>query len=68
MRGLPGVSLFAEYLRDPEATAAAVDADGWLRTGDRVRWNEGGTLSFVEREGDRLKVGGENGGAAAFYG
>ena len=64
VRGIPGVSLFAEYLRDPEATAAAVDADGWLRTGDRVRLNEGGTLSFVEREGDLLKVGGENVGAA----
>jgi crotonobetaine/carnitine-CoA ligase len=64
VRGIPGVSLFAEYLHDPEATAAAVDADGWLRTGDRVRRDEGGTLSFVERAGDLLKVGGENVGAA----
>jgi acyl-CoA synthetase (AMP-forming)/AMP-acid ligase II len=46
-----GPQVMAGYLRRPEATAATVDADGWLRTGD---------LGFVDRDGnvfvaDRLK-------------
>jgi len=46
-----GPQVMAGYLRRPEATAATIDADGWLRTGD---------LGFVDRDGnvfvaDRLK-------------
>jgi carnitine-CoA ligase len=63
VRGLPGVSLFAEYLGDPAATRAAYTGDGWFRTGDRVRRDPDGTLTFVERDKDVLKVGGENVGA-----
>ncbi|MEM9037318.1 MAG: AMP-binding protein [Actinomycetota bacterium] len=58
--GTPGLSLFAEYLGDPVATAAAYDADGWFDTGDRVRVGEGGWLHFADRDKDMLKVGGEN--------
>ena len=61
--GVPGVSLFAGYLRDAAATAAAYTPDGWFRTGDRVRRDPDGTLSFVERDKDVLKVAGENVGA-----
>ena len=63
VRGERGVSLFAEYLGDAEATARAFTDDGWFRTGDRVRWEESGALTFVERDKDVLKVGGENVGA-----
>ncbi|UOY01765.1 AMP-binding protein [Blastococcus sp. PRF04-17] len=63
VRGRRGVSLFLEYLHDPEATARAFTPDGWLVTGDRARLEDDGTLSFVERDKDVLKVGGENVGA-----
>lgn len=63
VRGVRGVSMFSEYLYDEPATAAAFTGDGWFRTGDRVRRDGGGTLSFVERDTDVLKVGGENIGA-----
>jgi crotonobetaine/carnitine-CoA ligase len=63
VRGVRGVSLFAEYLHDAEATANAFTDDGWFRTGDRVRLDPEGTLTFVERDKDVLKVGGENIGA-----
>jgi len=63
VRGRRGVSLFEEYLHDPEATARAFTADGWFVTGDRVRLDTDGTLTFVERDKDVLKVGGENIGA-----
>jgi crotonobetaine/carnitine-CoA ligase len=63
VNGIRGVSLFQEYLHAPEATAAAFTDDGWFLTGDRVRLEEGGALTFVERDKDVLKVGGENIGA-----
>jgi carnitine-CoA ligase len=63
VRGERGVSLFSEYLGDAVATARAFTDDGWFRTGDRVRHEESGALTFVERDKDVLKVGGENVGA-----
>lgn len=58
--GVRGRSMALGYLDDAEATAAAWRADGWFRTGDRVRRNLDGTLSFVDREKDVIRVGGEN--------
>ena len=49
-----------EYYRDPEATAAAYSEDGWFRTGDRVLLHEDGSIRFLGRYKDVLKVGGEN--------
>jgi carnitine-CoA ligase len=60
VRGIRGVSLFKEYLGDPQATASAFDDDGWFDTGDRVRIDEGGDMFFLDRDKDMLKVGGEN--------
>jgi crotonobetaine/carnitine-CoA ligase len=61
--GTRGLSLFAGYHDNPEATAKAFTDTGWFRTGDRVRAGEEGSITFVERDKDVLKVGGENIGA-----
>jgi fatty-acyl-CoA synthase len=53
-------ALFDGYANDPEKTAAAFDADGWYRTGDRGALDAGGRLRFLGRLKDMLKVGGEN--------
>lgn len=60
IRGVRGLSLFSEYLENPEATAAAFTDDGWMITGDRVTLAEDGWLVFADRSKDMLKVGGEN--------
>ena len=57
--GVRGLSIFKEYYADPEATAAAFDADGYFRTGDRVILHEDGFIEFSERAKDLIKVGGE---------
>ena len=63
-----GVTSFAGYYRDPETTAAVMDDDGWVRTGDLVRREEDGTIAFLSRLKDMLKVGGENVSAAEIEG
>src|SRR5260370_19879497 len=60
IRGIPGVSLFQEYVDDPQATRAAFRNDGLFITGDRVRLGVNGELYFADRSKDMLKVGGEN--------
>ncbi|MFF1926056.1 class I adenylate-forming enzyme family protein [Streptomyces sp. NPDC058221] len=47
------------YWRDPEATAAAIDADRWLRTGDLGELREG-RLHLSSRRSDLIIRGGEN--------
>jgi carnitine-CoA ligase len=64
IRGVPGLSLFYEYLGDPDATAAAFDQDGWMETGDRATPYDDGHLRFEGRGKDMLRVGGENVAAA----
>jgi crotonobetaine/carnitine-CoA ligase len=60
IRGTPGISLFHSYLHNPEATADAFDAAGWLDTGDMVTATEDGFITFNGRSGDMLRVGAEN--------
>ena len=64
VRGVPGVSIFAGYLDDAQATADSFDADGLFKTGDRVVMHADGFIQFSERLKDVLKIGGENAGAS----
>ncbi len=59
-----GYSLLEGYHKDPEKTAAAIDADGWFHTGDIGSLDQHGTIMFHGRYKDMLKVGGENVAAA----
>lgn len=60
VRGTRGIQLFYEYYDNPEAMAKSFTDDGWFKTGDIVRWSDGGSLVYCERDADLLKVGGEN--------
>jgi acyl-CoA synthetase (AMP-forming)/AMP-acid ligase II len=55
----PAKGFFSGYLKNPEATAEAWQ-DGWLNTGDVVRENPDGTLSFVDRRKNVIRRSGEN--------
>ncbi len=55
----PAKGFFSGYLKNPEATAEAWQ-DGWLNTGDVVRENEDGSLSFVDRRKNVIRRSGEN--------
>ena len=57
---LRGGSIMSHYLDDPEATAAALSADGWLRTGDLGVIDDAGCLRIVGRAKDMFIVGGFN--------
>ena len=54
-----GPTMMIGYFDDPRATAAAVTADGWLRTGDLGR-QEGGLLHITGRLKELIIRGGEN--------
>jgi crotonobetaine/carnitine-CoA ligase len=60
IRGIPGLSMFAEYLNKPDATADSYDEDGWFRTGDLVTVHADGWITFADRSKDMLRVGSEN--------
>jgi acyl-CoA synthetase (AMP-forming)/AMP-acid ligase II len=52
--------VFLGYLNRPEATAEAIDADGWLHTGDAVSEQPDGNLRLVGRLKEMFKSGGYN--------
>ena len=55
-----GPNVFQGYWNDPEATAAALTPDGWLRTGDIGTQDGDGYLYLVDRRGDVIIVNGFN--------
>ncbi len=57
---LRGPNLMAGYLDDPAATRAAIDAAGWLHTGDIGHLDEAGYLTITDRLTDMYTCGGFN--------
>jgi acyl-CoA synthetase (AMP-forming)/AMP-acid ligase II len=55
-----GYGVMQGYLDDPVATAEAIDADGWLHTGDLGSFTDSGRLRIVGRKKDMFIVGGFN--------
>lgn len=55
-----GPNVFKGYFNDPVATAAALDADGWLHTGDIAVVDDDGYLYLVDRAKDLIIVSGFN--------
>jgi len=64
--GVPGEILVRSYMTmqgyygKPAETAQALDAEGWLHSGDMGVMRSDGHLRFMGRYKDMLKVGGEN--------
>jgi fatty-acyl-CoA synthase len=55
-----GYAVMQGYYRKPEETAKAIDAEGWLHTGDMAIMSDDGMVRFLGRYKEILKVGGEN--------
>jgi fatty-acyl-CoA synthase len=55
-----GYSVMQGYWNDPEQTAAAIDAAGWMHTGDLATMDEDGYVNIVGRSKDMIIRGGEN--------
>jgi fatty-acyl-CoA synthase len=53
-----GPNVMAGYWRRPDATRAALDDDGWLRTGDAARIDDDGYVWMVDRVADAYEVSG----------
>lgn len=55
-----GYNIMKGYYKMPEATAQAIDKDGWLHTGDLCTVDEDGYYKVVGRIKDMIIRGGEN--------
>ena len=55
-----GYNIMKGYYKMPEATAAAIDSEGWLHTGDLARRNPDGYYKITGRIKDMIIRGGEN--------
>lgn len=65
-RGTPGevvvrgYNVMSGYLDDPDQTAEAIDADGWLHTGDIAIMDDAGNIDITDRKKDMFINGGFN--------
>jgi acyl-CoA synthetase (AMP-forming)/AMP-acid ligase II len=55
-----GYNVMQGYYQDPQATAEAIDADGWLHTGDIGVMDARGYVDITDRKKDMFIVGGFN--------
>ena len=55
-----GFNVMRGYFQDEEASAAAIDTEGWLRTGDIGFVGTDGNLRITDRKKDMFIVGGFN--------
>lgn len=55
-----GYNIMKGYYKMPEATAAVIDENGWLHTGDLARCDENGYFKITGRIKDMIIRGGEN--------
>ena len=55
-----GLTVTKGYYNDPEANTRAFTKDGWFRTGDLVRLDGSGYLTYLGRISDIYKINGEN--------
>jgi long-chain acyl-CoA synthetase len=55
-----GHNIMKGYWERPDATEAAIDADGWFRTGDMAKVDEDGYFFIVDRKKDLIIRGGYN--------
>ncbi len=55
-----GPQVMKGYWQRPEESAKAIDADGWLHTGDMARMDEHGFFYIVDRKKDMILVSGFN--------
>jgi acyl-CoA synthetase (AMP-forming)/AMP-acid ligase II len=53
-----GPQVMKGYLNNPQATALAIDPDGWLHTGDVARMEKNGALRIVDRIKELIKYKG----------
>ncbi|MGZ0219383.1 MAG: AMP-binding protein [Acidimicrobiales bacterium] len=55
-----GFHVMLGYWNDPDKTAEAIDADGWMHSGDLATMDEDGYVNIVGRIKDMIIRGGEN--------